>query len=123
MAAGRVVVDLVFELFAFELEGLDEMFDLEVVDVLIVGVRMNEERRVKLLCVVHRRTFAVFGNVVMNGFTEMIRGGVELAVALTLITHARDQIAYGNAGVGDSIVVGVGKDVHQGYETAVTPTH
>jgi hypothetical protein len=46
VAPGSVLVNLIFELFAFELEGLDEMFDLEVVDVLIVGVRMNEERRV-----------------------------------------------------------------------------
>jgi hypothetical protein len=31
MTARGVVVDLVFELFAFELQGLDEMFDREVV--------------------------------------------------------------------------------------------
>src|SRR3981189_209446 len=82
VAAGSVVVDLVVELLAFGLEGLDEVFDFEVVDVFVVGVGVDEEGSVEFLGVGDGRALAVLGNVVVDIFAKVVGCGVELAVGL-----------------------------------------
>src|SRR6266851_2038603 len=121
VAAGSVVVDLVVELFAFCFEGLDEVFDFEVVDVFVVGVGVDEERGVELGGVGDGGALAVLGDVVVDVFAEVVGCGVELAVGLGLVAHAGDEVADGDARVGYGVVVGVGEDVHEGDEAAVAP--
>ena len=121
MAAGGVLVDLVVELLAFGFESLDEVLDLEVIDVFVVGVGVDEERGVELFGVGDGRALAVFGDVVVDVFAEVIGRGVELAVGFGLVAHAGDEVADGHAGVGCGVIVGVGEDVHQGDEAAVAP--
>src|SRR5262249_40923767 len=52
---GRVLVDLVLERLAGRLQRLDEVLDLQHVDVLVVGRRVDQDRRLKLLGVPRRR--------------------------------------------------------------------
>src|SRR5262245_50182736 len=59
MPARGVVVDLVVELLAFGFQSFDQVLYLEDVDILVVGVGVDEERRGEFLGVEDGRSAAI----------------------------------------------------------------
>src|SRR5262249_23404846 len=52
----------------------------------------------------------------------MVRRGIESAVLIRLVAETEYQIANRNASIGDSVGVGMLKNVHQRDEAAMAPT-
>src|SRR5262249_20862737 len=121
MPARGVVVDLVVELLAFGFQSFDQVLYLEDVDILVVGVGVDEERRGEFLGVEDGRSAAILHDVFADGLTYVVGRGVEGLIAGRLVTHARDEVADGDAGIRDGVSIGVGEDVHQRDEAAVAP--
>lgn len=44
-------------------------------------------------------------------------------VILGIVSHPGDQVADGNARKGDTVIIGMVEDVHQGDHSSVAPTH
>ena len=73
MAAWGVLVDLVVELFAGGFQGGDDMLYLQHVDVFVVRVRVDEQGRLQLLRVPGGGTAAIFVDVLLGGFADVIK--------------------------------------------------
>ena len=70
MAAFHVLVYFVFELFSVSLQGLDKVFHLEHVDVVVVGVGVDQQRCVlKLSGIPGRGSLLVFLDIIMGGLS------------------------------------------------------
>src|SRR5215813_3077764 len=85
VSARRVLVNLVFELLARRFQRLDQALDLEHVHVFIVGVGVDEQRRLQLLGIPGGRATFVLIDVLFGSLAQVIRGGIEIAIALALV--------------------------------------
>ncbi len=54
MATGEVFVNLVFKFLVFSLKGLDEVFNLQPIDIFIVGIGVDLEGRLQFFGIPNR---------------------------------------------------------------------